>query len=292
MSGALLDKPHKPGRGRGAGAHPGTWPYAQMQLFRTLWGRRPADTIADLCNIPVYLWLYWGDDYVPLRQVGKVMNTWLALVRHVPARAADDAAAHILGIIAEGRPTRARRDLLAQALKAEPIDVEQARSQLVTRSRAMAPVVDPASGRTVDVDPELLARFVEGRAAAEKQLGKLPDYLFEWARFFNLYTEGEYQRDQPVLAADSRHGRLFPRRHVEDTIKRACANLLTLLGAALAIPIDPLHVGTPLDPNEWKSGRLHGRIRDAEMKDGGLAVEFEIFSDYRVGSPKVAATRR
>lgn len=213
------------------------------------------------------------------------MNTWLALVRHVPARAADDAAARILSIVLEGRPTRARRDLLAEALRAEPIDLQQARSQLVTQARASSSLVDPASGRTVDVDPELLARFVEGRAAAEEQLSKLPDYLFEWARFFNLFTEGEYQRDQPVLAADSRHGRLFPRRHVEDTIQRACANLLALLGAALAIPIDPAHVGTPLDPNEWNSGKVHGRIRDAEMKDGGLAVEFEVFTEGTARNP-------
>jgi hypothetical protein len=36
-----------------------------------------------------------------------------------------------------------------------------------------------------------------GRVAAEEQLSKLPNYLFEWARLFNLYASGLYLVDSP-----------------------------------------------------------------------------------------------
>ncbi len=146
----LLDHPHKPGLGRGAGSQPGTWPASQLKLFLALWGKKPEATIAHLCNIPVYLWLFWGDEFAPLTQVRRAMNSWLTRLKHVPIRAADDAAAHILSIVEEGRSSRAKRDFLSDALRAEPLDLEQARSQLVTKSRAPLSDTAPTPGRIID----------------------------------------------------------------------------------------------------------------------------------------------
>lgn len=272
----LLDHPHKPGLGRGAGSHPGTWPAPQLKTFLSLWRKKPEATIADLCNLPVYLWLFWGDEFAPLRQVRRAMNSWLTRLRRVPIRAADAAAAHILGIVEEGRPSRAKRDFLSDALRAVPPDLEQARSQLVTKSHTRRTDPPTALGRTVDVDPELIMRLLTGRVTAEGQLDQLPDSLFEWARFFNLYAEEQYRQDQPMLGADSRHGRLFPQRRHEHMIKYACANLLTLLGASLTVKPNPAYVASHLDPNEWKDGRVHGVIHKTDMSDGGLLVEFEV----------------
>ena len=90
------------------------------------------------------------------------------------------------------------------------------------------------SGRRVDVDPELFMGLLSGRVVAEEQLAKLPNYLFEWARFFNLYASGLYRLDQPALAADLRHGQMFPERKVENMIWHACADLLTIVRKAMA----------------------------------------------------------
>src|SRR5205823_4957249 len=157
--------------------------------------KKPEATIADLCNLPVYLWLFWGDEFAPLRQVRRAMNSWLTRLRRVPIRAADAAAAHILGIVEEGRPSKAKRDFLSDALRAVPPDLEQARSQLVTKSRTRRTDAPTALGRTVDVDPELIMRLLTGRVTAEGQLDQLPDSLFEWARFFNLYAEEQYRQE-------------------------------------------------------------------------------------------------
>ena len=274
----LLDRPHKPGRGRGAGSYPGTWSYEQLQLGLALWRQYPVRSIADLCNVPVFMWMYWGDAYVPLRQVQLAMKTWLARIKHVPKRAADDSAEKILTTIEGKRPQRAKRELLAEALRSEPPDLEQARSVLVTRASVYSTIA-VSSGRTVDVDPELVMGLFSGRVAAEDQLAKLPNYLFEWARLFNLYAGGLYVVDQPTLAADPQHGKLFPDRSVAQMIWRACADLLTILGASLKVKIGPAYTETYLHPDEWKSGRLHGVIRKTEMRDGGLAVEFEILPE-------------
>ncbi|TMC53088.1 MAG: hypothetical protein E6J20_08420 [Chloroflexi bacterium] len=272
----LLDHPYKPGRGRGAGSQPGTWPAPQLKLFLALWGKKPEATIADLCNFPVYLWLFWGNEFAPLRQVRRAMNSWLTRLRHVPIRAADEAAAHILGIVEEGRPSRAKRDFLSDALRAGPPDLEQARSQLITKSHSPRTDTTPASGRTVNVDPELIMSLLTGRVTAEGQLNKLADELFEWARFFNLYAEEQYRQEQPMLAVDSRHGRLFPTRRHEHMIKYACANLLTLLGASFTVKPNPAYIASHLDPNEWKDGKVHGMIHRTDISDGGLLVEFEV----------------
>jgi len=275
----LLDRPYKPGRGRRVGgSHPGTWSYEQLHLFLALWRQYPIRTIADLCNVPVFMWMYWGDDYVPLKQVRKAMNTWLARIKHVPRRAADDSAEKMLTTIEGKRPGRAKRELLAEALRSQPPDLEQARSVLVTKERAPYGTIAAASGRTVDVDPELVMGLLGGRVAAEEQLTKLPNYLFEWARLFNLYASGLYLQDQPSLAADSRHGRLFPERKVEDMIWHACADLLTNVGASLKVKISPTYKETFLHPDEWKSGRVRGVIRNTEMREAGLAVDFEIIA--------------
>jgi len=279
----LLDHPYKPGRGRGAGSHPGTWAYEQLQLFLALWRQYPIRTIAHLCNVPVFMWTYWGDDHVSLSQARLAMKTWLARIKHIPKRAADDSAEQILTTIEGKRPGRAKRELLSEALRSEPPDLEQARSVVVAKENAPYDTIAATSGRTVDVDPELVMGLLSGRVAAEDQLAKMPPYLFEWARVFNLYASGLYALDQPALAADSRHGRLFPERKIESMIWHACADLLTILGASLKVKIGPAYTETFLHPDEWKSGRVHGVIRNTEMRNGGLAVDFEIVSDQPVG---------
>ena len=279
----LLDRPRHPGRGRGVGgSHPGTWSYEQLQLFLALWRQYPIRAIADLCNVPVFMWMYWGDDYVPLRQVRKAMYTWLARIRHISKRAADDSAEQILTNVEGKRPRRAKRELLSEALRSEPPDLEQVRSVVVADKNSPYDAIAAMSGRRVDVDPELFMGLLSGRVVAEEQLAKLPNYLFEWARFFNLYASGLYRLDQPALAADLRHGQMFPERKVENMIWHACADLLTIVGASLKIKMGPAYTGTFLHPDEWTNGSVRGVIRDTEMRDGGLVVEFEILSDQPV----------
>src|ERR1039458_149665 len=72
----LLDKPDQRGRGRGKGKQY-TWPPSQGRLLVTLLNKR-AEGVGriTLTNVPVVLWLIWGEGYVPLRQASKALATW------------------------------------------------------------------------------------------------------------------------------------------------------------------------------------------------------------------------
>jgi hypothetical protein len=272
----LLDHPYKPGRGRAAGSYPGTWPETQMTLFVTLWQKRPdVSSIASLCNIPVYTWVYWGDDYIPLRQVRRVMGTWLDRAEKVSGPAADGAAAHILRIVENGRPSRAKRDLLAQALKGRKPDLDQIHAEL-THIRTPRNTIALDSGRIVDVDGERVAGQLIGRIVAADQISTLEPYLFEWARFFLISAAAEYAIDQPELAKDSRHGWLFTERQHENLATDACANLLAALGVRFGVALRPDYQDTFFNPEQWRVHKARGIVRRTTTRHGGLSVEFEI----------------
>src|SRR5438067_1709419 len=72
----LLDLADKRSRGRGRGIER-TWPQSQNELLLLLLAkRRDVKQIVTLCNIPVSIWLWWGDDYVPARQALRALSTW------------------------------------------------------------------------------------------------------------------------------------------------------------------------------------------------------------------------
>jgi hypothetical protein len=55
----------------------GVWSENQAQLFFALLKQRQSQRqIGALANIPIYLWLHWGDDYVPQRQLRRAMRTY------------------------------------------------------------------------------------------------------------------------------------------------------------------------------------------------------------------------
>jgi hypothetical protein len=74
----LLDRPTRRPRGRGQGSAKGLYPASQRHLFLALLGKRDqgARHVDSLARLPIFIWLYWGDDYVPTRQVVRALRTW------------------------------------------------------------------------------------------------------------------------------------------------------------------------------------------------------------------------
>src|SRR5205809_339547 len=93
VSVGLLDQATRRGRGRGRGLT-ATWPEEQKNLFLTVLKKRQETArIAPLCNIPVFVWLWWGDSFIPLRQVRRALNTWSGANEHGRSwRTAEQAA--------------------------------------------------------------------------------------------------------------------------------------------------------------------------------------------------------
>lgn len=275
----FLDHPRKPGLGRGAGSAPGTWSWAQRELFRVLWAQRPMLTTAELCNFPVYLWMFWGDEYVPLRQVRKAMKIWLSRVQFVSAAAADYAAGEMLRVFGKQASSSAKRQLLAQALRGRKPDLDEVRKEISRAATSRAAIRVHGREQEVVVDERVMIGMLRGRLSAEEQLARFPDSLFEWARFFGLFGESAYAREQPALAMDHEHGWLFSPRYHNDFMKSTCATVLTLLGASLGVKPNPNHSGTVFDPETWKVHHLRGVIRDTHILGDGLTVEFGIVKD-------------
>src|SRR6266852_8684577 len=54
-----------------------TWPIEQVELAETLLGHAERGAhLGSLPNLVVWLWLWHGDYYVPLSQVGRAMLSW------------------------------------------------------------------------------------------------------------------------------------------------------------------------------------------------------------------------
>ena len=111
--------------------------------------RQPSITLASLCCLPVSLWLDWGDEYTPLRQVRRALDTY-AKSRGRSQLRGDDLAWDIAQQIAD--PRAADIDLVNLAA----VIAKMNRSGDVTDSARLteltARVVDPrGEGRQLGV---------------------------------------------------------------------------------------------------------------------------------------------
>ena len=113
----LLDKGTARGRGKGKGKDY-LWPENQAQLLLVLLNKRPEAKRSTLCNLPVALWLIWGDAYVPLRQVRRALATWADGWGLVSGSRADRTARDVLDQFdhpdAKSEDREAVRDLVSQ----------------------------------------------------------------------------------------------------------------------------------------------------------------------------------
>jgi hypothetical protein len=266
----LLDSPSKPGAGRGSGSKPGTWSENQKELFLTVWRKRVEGSIRNLCNIPVYLWLFWGDHHVPLRQAKRAMATWSSR-QNVSADSADVAAKQLLNDFGSGPSSRAARELLAEALRGRQPAIEQVHDQLRRAIRRPATVT---GAPPLEISADILVDLFTARLAAIAQITQIDDSIWEWARFTSLMATGLYVTNQPVLATDPRYGHIFAGLDHATLVLRACVNLLTMLGMALIGRGGA--TGSLDDPETWRTQRLRGTIIETQFGPQGLSIRYEV----------------
>lgn len=114
-------------RGTGYGSEPSVVPERQRQLFETLLVQRQRGAERPLlANIPVYLWMYWGDSYVPLTQTRRAFTTWFRAVYNPSWADADDLASRHLDALvhpdASATDTNKMHRLLATSIYDGRID--------------------------------------------------------------------------------------------------------------------------------------------------------------------------
>jgi len=235
----LLDKPRKTGRGAGGGrgSKKGVWPEAQAELFFTLLDQhqRAATRIPTLCNIPVFVWLWWGDDYVPVRQVRRALGSYAGAYAKSSLAAGRYSARALTKDLGNPRGSRAQRrarqDFIETMAEATAVGrlTEAQRSRLVDLCRqVLAPeVLASPMGAAFT---EGYVQLVEARLSAIPRLSKLSPLEFCWARHVYVNSRVDYAHAFPWLAQDAAFGSRFRPPTLDETGNHACIDLLTVIG--------------------------------------------------------------
>jgi hypothetical protein len=282
----LLDRPERHGLGRGKGST-ATWPDEQRQLFLALLGLRDQGAkIPPLCNVPVWLWLTWGDGYVPLEQTRRAMQTW---AKAVGDPSAGRARAGVQALLQDWGDPRARR--------ADRRALETAILPMVRTGQVNEAVLRPLVERVFDptgtgrrggpLSPEGYVRLLRARVEALKRLavdaprfvrGKridpFDDGIFEWARFMYVATRHSYGIERPRLAAGAEKGERFAPEGATELIMAACVDLATLLGLGVISPAGTAP-GSIMDSTVWRKDGLRSSIQTS-VADAGLDVAIQV----------------
>lgn len=240
----LLDSPQRRPRGKGHGSLPAIYPANQRMLLLSLLHHRPDNGIASLARIPVGIWMYWGDDYVPLRQARRAFMTWLGDPRVSQQKAKDSARALLGQLDNPAASSVARRELLRVVA-----DVAYTgRADLDVLEQAVRDVFEPDSVRikralghpAAPITADSVIDLIRARLAAVDQLnaGTGTDDSFVQARQAHLMAFHEYLGQQPVLAASAPQHlpSIYERPNWEATLNSCCSDLLTVLGLEILYP--------------------------------------------------------
>jgi hypothetical protein len=235
----LLDRPTRRGLGRGRGSV-ATWPESQRQLFVQLLDQRSkgARRVPTFCNLPVGLWLHFGDEYAPLRQVRRALRTWAAkgtAGTYRSPRAAEQSASELVAWLSGGAVTPRQHRALSKTLGR--ITFQIAIGKHYSHAELVQVVADTIRAANAAVPAEELAEgFARGLAArvrAITNLETIPDEIFETARRNVAMAELEYAVRQPHFAAQPAIGHVYDPRDWNQRFNQACSNLLTHLGYLL-----------------------------------------------------------
>jgi hypothetical protein len=242
----LLDYPQRRSAGKGHGSAPALYPASQRNLLMTLLQKRPDNNIRSLARIPVGIWMYWGDDYVPIRQARRALMTWVGDARASKQRARETARA-ILGQIDSPEATpRARRellDVLTQASYIGRIDFDRV-------EQAIRAVFEPDYSKQIrkaighpsaPFMTDSMVDVTKARLTAVTALAadRVTDEALIQARDAHVFAYAEWVARQPFLAFASPPGaQLYAPVTADDTLSNCCGYLLSAIGLEIMYPAD------------------------------------------------------
>ncbi len=229
----LIDKPRARSRGRGRGVER-TWSKNQLQLLMVLLKkRREVRHVAALCNVPVMLWLYWGVDYVPVRQVRRALGTYNRPLLATSVRAARLNARRVIAQL--GAPSMTRQDMndLIAAIVAATGGAGFCRDRLLGPTRR---IFDPDErGRIVGPPGAMLSaeswvNVIEAKVLAAEIIAELDDDFFEQARLQHHAMMAHYVERLPGFAQDPVVGGGFDAPTLDWLANNACDQITTTIG--------------------------------------------------------------
>jgi hypothetical protein len=250
----LLDYPQHRPAGKGHGSEAALYPANQRNLLLALLYQRPGKSISSLARVPVAIWMYWGEEHVPVHQAHR------ALLRHLgdpqsrtyardATRASKDRARSVaramLRQLDNPRATAAARRELLDVLTGTAWTGQPDFGRL---ERALTAVFDAGTTRlrratghpAAPVTTEAMITSVRARVAAISALtaGEVTGEMLTQARDAHLFSYAEYIARQSAFAAAVPPGvpQLYAPVTAEDTLANCCGNLLSTLGLEILFP--------------------------------------------------------
>lgn len=234
----LLDYPERRPAGKGHGSHQALYSVYQRNLLLTLLVHRPTNGIRSLARIPVGIWMYWGDEFVPLHQVRRAMDTWLGDPR-VSKRRARETAREVLRQLDNPAATAAAREELLETLSwiayTGRADFERLEQSVRAVFEPGAHQIQRAVGHpAAPVTAESMIELIKARLNTVDRLkaGEVTDQEFNQARHAHLVGYAEYAMHRRLYAAMAPAGNpdMYEPVTAEIALNSCCGHLLTTIG--------------------------------------------------------------
>lgn len=235
----LIDYPARRPAGKGRGSRPALYPASQRQLFETLLLKRSEGSgPRALAKIPVAIWVYWGDEWVPLRQVRRAMRTWLGDPRLSKLQARQTAHEILHQFDSVVATPAARRDLLnalAETGYTGKADFEQLENALRRVFEPGAGTIRKAVGHPeAPMMTDSFVTMIRARLAGAERIksGDIGDDEFYFARHVHLVMYADYAMNRHSYAALAPEGNrdMYDEVTAERALNEACLHLLTTIG--------------------------------------------------------------
>jgi hypothetical protein len=249
----LLDYPQHRPAGKGHGSKSALYPASQRELLLMLLFQRPGKSISSLARVPVAVWMYWGEEHVPVRQALRALRRNLGdpqsrtysrdATRASKDRARDTARA-VLRQMDSPQATPAAREELLDVLTETAWTGQPDFARL---ERALTAVFDAGTTRirravghpAAPVTSQSMIMSVRARLAAVSAVtsGKVTGEMLTQARDAHLFHYAEYMAMRPALAAAATGApELYAPVTAEDTLANCCRHLVSALGMEILFP--------------------------------------------------------
>jgi len=202
--------------------------------------REKTRSIASMCNVPVYSWLYLGDSYVPARQAKKALKTWSRYHKTETRKAGLQAARRLVTDLGNPRAKPAARERLFELI----VDMGQrgkwTRKHLDSLLAAVTAVVDPDGDTPLLAGvfpPHVWVQTIANRLSAIRQIDRLSEAQMNAIRFAIHRNLADYSRHRGELLAGSEAQ--VPGRHfwaqpdLAWAVSNACVYVITWYGLAI-----------------------------------------------------------
>jgi hypothetical protein len=237
----LLDAPTRAGAGRGQGSKAALFSANQRRLFTELIQKRTQTRkISQLARIPMYLWVGWGDDYVPTRQARKAFRTWARDTLRVGVKNAQaNAIAIVEQVAADNAPQQEVTELTSLLAK---IAHQGRLDDAAELENLLDIVVDPQGsnqrlgppGLQVDAK-QYVKSLVRSQVALKHVLdGTLEEDMLLTAREHQRQDLAQYLTQQPLLLTQmtpDQSAKFKIRMEPQDIFDQVCPSLLLIIGA-------------------------------------------------------------